>query len=96
MLYHEAQTLILKARKPILSGLFALYLMLRFDYKSRKIMNSSYKQGDYAQGTKKLLSEDIRVVDNKLIITTNALDRELEVDLDLIENMIKESKIKSA
>ncbi|MGF1698747.1 hypothetical protein L4D09_00210 [Photobacterium makurazakiensis] len=59
-------------------------------------MNTSYKQSDYAQGAKKLLSEDIRVVGNKILIATNELDRELEIDLDLIENMIKESKIKGA
>lgn len=59
-------------------------------------MCSDYKKSEYAQNSKKLLSEDIRVVGKKIYITANELDKELELDLDLLENIIKESKANSA
>ncbi len=57
-------------------------------------MDTNYFNHEYSKESKKVLREDMRVVGNKLMITTNDLDKELEVDLELIEKIIKEFKNK--
>ncbi|WP_070968370.1 hypothetical protein [Vibrio sonorensis] len=59
-------------------------------------MDTKYGNDSYALGAKPVKKEDIRVVGNKLFITTNELDRELEIEVEVIESMIKVVKSKSA
>lgn len=59
-------------------------------------MDTKYGNDSYALGSKPVQKDDIRVVGNKLFITTDEIDRELEIDVKVIESMIKVAKSNSA
>lgn len=58
-------------------------------------MNTQNDRYAYDLGSKQVRKEDIRVDGKKIFIATDELDRELEIDVEVIENMIKVVKSKS-
>lgn len=55
---------------------------------------NDYRKGDYLKNVREIPSTQLSIKGDKLIVSTNTLDCDLAIDLNYLETMIKEAKLK--